>query len=76
MAKNIHVTTTKAPSQPPGRPKSESPKESVTIRLTPPLIAELDQFAKDNYQNRSTVLEIAAKAMLKRGYVKTLQDAK
>ncbi|HVW78499.1 MAG TPA: hypothetical protein VHB45_12860 [Alloacidobacterium sp.] len=48
----------------------------MTIRMEPELIAKLDAVAKANFQDRTTVLEIAAKAMIKRGYAKTIEDAK
>lgn len=59
-----------------GRPKIDEPKKSVTVRMEPALIAKLDAFAAANFQDRTTILEIAAKAMIKRGYAKTIEDAK
>lgn len=51
----------------PGRPAKPDPKESVTARFDPDQLARLDAMAEASGINRSGLLQIAVKLLLKNG---------
>lgn len=57
----------KAVKKQPGRPAKSKPKESVTARFDPEALAGLDAMEESTGINRSGLLQIAVKLLLKTG---------
>lgn len=48
-----------------GRPKVSSPRESVTLRLKPEQLEQLNKMAEDQGVNRSSLIQLAVSRYLK-----------
>jgi hypothetical protein len=57
----------------PGRPATNAAKQSVTARFDPGQLEQLDAMATASGINRSGLLQIAAKALLKTGLAATMK---
>ena len=58
-----------------GRPTTKSPKRHVTFRIHPDLLADLDTLVSETYLDRTALVHIAVRALIKRGLPKTLEAA-